>query len=134
MIVLKIIGIVVFLLLVYGLMEKLNNYTYKKYSYEFFTLSTLGIYIAIYCGLFFGWKWYLKSDDPLNGILVIAIALAIFAFVFIQNIKKTTFKFGFFFTFVQAILYIPISVVGLIVFLCAIAFFAQAKPVYRIDD
>ena len=133
MLVLKIIGVIVFLFLVYLLMEKLNDYTFKKYTYEFFTETNIGIYMAIYGGLFFGRKWYLEGDDPLNGILVIAIALIIFIFVVIRNIKRTSFLFGFFFSFIQAVLYIPISMVGFLLLIGAIAFFSQTKPVYRIN-
>ena len=138
MIVLKIIGIIIFLALLYLLIEKLNTYTYKKYSYKFFTESTLGIYMVIYCGLYIGKEWYISAlhskGDILNGIVIIVIALLIFLFVLISNIKKSNYLFGFFFTFVQAILFIPFCIIGIFFILIVAAFFAQAKPVYRIDD
>lgn len=133
MLVLKIVGVIVFLLFIYFLMEVSNSYTYKKYSYEFFSETNIGIYMVIYGGLFFGRKWYLNSDDPLNGILIMAIALTIFIFVLIKNIKRTSFLFGFFFSFIQAILYIPISMVGFLFLFGAMAYFSQARPVYKID-
>lgn len=137
MLLLKIIGIMLFLLLLYLLMEKINKFTLKKYSYEFFSKDLLGVYIVIYAGLFFGYKWYLNSlvnnTDILNGIILMSIASLIFLTILIKNIKSTTFYFGLLFTIIQAILFIPFVISGFIVILMLFAYFSQTKPVYNIN-
>lgn len=138
MLVLKIIGAALVLLLLFGLMVKLNQYTYEKYKYEFFTETTFGIYIVIYGSAFLGYKWYLNSlsddKDIINGIVVMVISSLIFLGTMIYNIKITNFFFGLVFTIIQAVLFIPFCVIGLIVIAFAIAYFSQTKPVYQINN
>lgn len=137
MFVLKVIGVIVSLCLLFLLMFRLNIYTFNKYKYEFFTQTSFGIYMVIYCGIFFGYRSYENAlrvnGDELNGILIIAIALLIFIAVLINNIKSTSFYFGIAFTTVQSLLYIPICIVGFFALLAAVAFFSQTKPVYRVN-
>jgi len=138
MLVLKIIGAALVLLLLFGLMVKLNVYTYEKYKYEFFTETTFGIYIVIYGSAFLGYKWYLNSlsddKDIINGIVVMVISSLIFLGTMIYNIRITNFFFGLVFTIIQAVLFIPFCVIGLIVIALAIAFFSQSKPTYQINN
>jgi len=138
MLVLKIIGAALVLLLLFVLMMKLNVYTYEKYKYEFFTETTFGIYIVIYGSAFLGYKWYLNSlsddKDIINGIAVMVISSLIFLGTMIYNIKITNFFFGLVFTIIQAVLFIPFCVIGLIVIAFAIAFFSQTKPVYQVNN
>lgn len=137
MLILKIVAGIVCLLLLYSVMVKLNSYTYKKYSYEFFTELSVGMYVVIYCGFYFGWEWYInaltENSDTLNGILLIVIALCLLIYMIIKNIKNTSVLFGSLFTLIQMVLMIPISAVALIFLIGLIAFYAQAKPVYNID-
>ncbi|WP_321313649.1 hypothetical protein [Halarcobacter sp.] len=137
MLVLKIIAVAIALFLLFGLMMKLNEYAYKKYSYEFFTETTFGIYMTIYASAYIGYEWYISSlkdeKDILNGIVVMVISFLIFLGTAIYNIKSTKFLFGLVFTIIQAILFIPFCVIGLIVIAFAIAYFSQTKPVYQVN-
>lgn len=133
MLVLKIIAIGIFFLFLYVLMERINLFTQKKYSYKFFSESLLGVYIIIYAGLYFGYEWYLKSTDPLNGIVVMIVAMLIFIFLLIKNIKNTSLSFGLGFTFIQAVLFIPFCALGFMIIVAMIVYFSQTKPVYKIN-
>lgn len=137
MLVLKILGVGLSLLLLYFLLLKINDYTDKKYSHEFFNEIIAGVYIAIYAAIFIGYQWHLSalndSGDPLNGIVVIAIGVLIFICTLIYNVKKTKFLFGLVFTFIQAILLIPFCALGAIFILIVVGSYLNAKPVYSID-
>jgi hypothetical protein len=88
--------------------------------------------------IFFGYKWYEEAlkinKDVLNGEVLIVLGFIILISIIYINIKKTKIIFGLFMSFLQLVLYIPLSLIAIIIVLAVFAYFSNAKPVYRIDD
>ena len=118
-------------------MNRLNNYTDRKYKYEFFTFESLGTYVFINAGLFFGYRWYTSAvetkGDELNGILIMSFALCLFIYVLVKNIRYSNFIVGLIITIVQVIVYLPCSIIGFFSAIYILSYFAQTKPVYNIN-
>ena len=136
--VLTIIGILIFIYVVYKLVQEFNEYTYDKYRYEFFDMSSYLIIAISYIFLYFGNNIYrnalASNGDILNGQILIFIGLIGLIFMFIVNLKNTNFLIGIIGTIFQFILYSVLAVVGIFALLLAIAFFSETKPVYTIND
>ena len=137
MLVLKIIGVLAVLFLLAMFVSRMNSYTQKKYRYEIFNWYNLTAAGVGYGFMLYGRSWYLeevtKGGDTLNGMILFAIGMFIIFMVVRNNIKKTSFKFGLYFSVVQLALYIPASAIAFYGLLMAVAFFAQARPVYSIN-
>lgn len=138
MTVLIIIGILVSIYLVYLLVIKVNQYTIKKYDYEFFNMANYLISALAYVLLYFGYKWYMsaleKHGDMLNGQILIVIGVILLIGVIYINIKNTSPTVGISLSIVQAPIYSALAVVSVLAIAMAIAFFAETKPVYSIND
>ncbi|MBN2248806.1 MAG: hypothetical protein JW682_00510 [Campylobacterales bacterium] len=136
MLVLSIIGIIVGLFFVYGIVIYVNEYTLKKYDYEYFDLVTYGISAAGYVLIFYGNSWYqsalVEDKDILNGILVMGIGVALILAVIYKNFKHTPAKLSIFVTPLQQLLYAVFAVFGFLAVIFAIGYFAQTKPVFDI--
>lgn len=137
MFVLSIIGICLVYFLLYLIIKRINSYSNDKYKYNFFNIINLSIISISYVLIFIGYKWYEKAleinSDILNGQILIGIGfLAIFSILYI-NIKRTKLFFGFLMSLVQLIFYIPISLIALLIVFIVVAFFANVRPVYRIN-
>ena len=61
MLVLKIVGVLVFVLLFNLLVTWINAITLRKYNYEFFTPSLVFLYATSYALLYFGREYYLDT-------------------------------------------------------------------------
>ncbi|QOY53205.1 hypothetical protein [Candidatus Sulfurimonas baltica] len=137
MLVITIIGFIVAIITVYSLVLWVNEYSVKRYRYEFFNFSN---YLATAIGygmIYFGEGWYREAlannQDILNGQVLIVIGFLLVVLVIYSNIKNTSFIFGVVMTVIQLALYAVLAVVGFYVLLAAMAFFSQTKPVYSIN-
>jgi len=138
MLVLKIIGILIAVFLVYLLIVKVNEYTIEKYRYEFFNMGNFLLSAVGYGLLYFGYKWYMnaleKNQDILNGQILIGIGLILILTVIYYNIKNTSGPTGLIFSLIQAPIYSVLAVFAVIALIAAVAFFSETKPVYNISD
>jgi len=138
MIVLKIIGILIAVFLVYLLIVKVNEYTIQKYRYEFFNMGNFLISAVGYGLLYFGYKWYMsaleKNQDILNGQILIGMGLILIFAVVYYNIKNTSRPTGLVLSLVQAPIYSVLAVFSLVMLIAVVAFFSETKPVYNISD
>lgn len=138
MVVLSIIGIIIALIVVALFVQYTNEYSQSKYSYEIFNVGNFVISVVAYFALYFGNGWYqdaLRVDgDLLNGILVIAIGVIAFCGVVYINIKNTSLYYGIIMSIVTEILYAIATPIVFFALLMAVAFFAETKPVYNIND
>ena len=137
MLVITIIGFIAAIITVYSLVLWVNEYSVKRYRYEFFNFSN---YLATAIGygmIYFGDSWYkeavVNNKDILNGQVLIVIGFLLVVLVIYSNIKNTSFIFGVVMTVIQLALYAVLAVVGFYVLLLAMAFFSQTKPVYSIN-
>jgi hypothetical protein len=83
MTVLKIIGVFIFMWLVYFFIKKINSFSFKKYKYGFFSSELFFLYCLIYALLLFGYILYTDAvkvnGDILNGILLFAFGVILLA-------------------------------------------------------
>ncbi len=137
MFVLLIIGICLVYVLLYLIIKRVNRYTSDRYNYDFFNIVNLSIISISYVLIFIGYKWYEKAlkinSDLLNGQVLIGMGIIILFSVLYINIKRTKFIFGFLMSLVQMIFYIPISLIVLLIIFIVASFFANTRPVYKIN-
>lgn len=136
MFILSILGVLLSAAAVYGFIEWFNTYSHKEGQYKFFSSEHTMAYVASYLLILFGYKMIENHwrDDSLNGIIVLAIGIIILILTILNNFKSTKRSLAIKGTLAQVILYVPITVVGLIILAAAVAFFAQTKPVYNINS
>ena len=138
MTVLKIIGVFLFVGLIYFFITKINSFSYKKYKYGFFSNELFFLYCLIYALLFFGYDLYMDAakvdGDILNGILIFAFGVILFTIRLVLNIKIAKFFLGLFFTIVQFIIFMPIALGGLIILMVILLIATQIKPVYNVNS
>jgi len=71
MTVLMIIGVFLFMGLIYFFIRKINSFSFRKYKYGFFSNELFFLYCIIYTLLFFGYDLYTdavkENGDILNG-------------------------------------------------------------------
>lgn len=137
MVVLSIIGVLFAAGLLYSFITYVNEYSFKKYSYEVFNWTTYFLCIVGYVMIYFGYDLYQvaveKHQDVLNGKLLIIIGIMFVLNVVSQNMVKTSKLFGLGISIVQLVLYIPLALVGVFAVLVMFAYFSQTKPVYNIN-
>jgi hypothetical protein len=136
MFILQILGFIVAGIALYGFIEYFNAYTQKAGKYRFFTLEHTAAFGAAYVLMFIGtlmirsnWK-----DDPLNGIIVFAIGAVILILTLRNNFQKSDKKLALQGSIAQLVLYVPITIGGVFVLFMLLAFFAQTKPVFTLND
>ena len=138
MTVLMIIGVFIFMGLIYFFIRKINSFSFRKYKYGFFSNELFFLYCIIYGLLFFGYDLYtdaVKVDgDILNGILLFAFGVILLITRLVLNIKIAKFFFGVVFTIIQFIIFIPIALGGLIVLIVILLIVTQIKPVYNVNS
>lgn len=138
MTVLKIIGVFLFVGLIYFFITKINSFSYKKYKYGFFSNELFFLYCLIYALLFFGYDLYMDAakvdGDILNGILLFTFGVILLITRLVLNIKIAKFFLGLFFTIVQFIIFMPIALGGLIILMVILLIATQVKPVYNVNS
>lgn len=137
MIVLSIIGIIVLSICVYVIILKVNSISYKNYKYEFFNGYTLALFTTMLVLLFAGKSYYFEAasndGDIWNGILLFAVGVIIFIIRLILNIKIAGFFKGLLYTILQLIIFIPLSIIALLVLYGAMVVAARTRPVYNLN-
>jgi len=110
---------------------------YKRFRYEFFNARNLFIVCGSYVLLFFGNRMYKtaleQNGDILNGILLICFGVVGLLYTLFYNISRTNLDFGLFMSIIQYIIYIPITVIGVLTVIVLLAFFVNTRPVYNIN-
>ena len=138
MVVLSIIGIIIALIVVALLVQFANEYSQSKYRYEIFNIKNFVFSVGAYFALYFGNNWYQEAltanGDILNGIIVMFIGLIVFCIVVYINIKSTSLYYGAIMSIVTEIFYAIAAPIIFFAIVIAVAFFAQTKPVYNIND
>jgi len=138
MLVLKIMGFISVLGFLYWVITTLNNKVIKKFNHDF--LDSGNFIIAFISNLFiyFGHMWYVeaitKSGDVLNGILIMGIGGLGLLLLITLNIKMTNFLVGLTGSLIQITLFGIASFFAFFVIFIVIAFFANARPVYNINN
>lgn len=138
MIVLGVILALLGIAFIYWLIIKIDEYTYKVYKYEFFSSVHFFVLFLANVSLYFGHMWYktviAASEDILNGIILMIIGALIVTFVVYVNVKRTSLLLGLSVSLFQIALYAVGSVFALFAIVVTIAFLAETKPVYNIND
>jgi len=138
MLVLKIIAGITLLWLIYWSITTLNNKVWKKFKYNFFDSSNFVLAFISNLFIYFGREWYLevleKGGDLLNGMVLMGIGgIGLLLLIFL-NIKGTNFIVGVVGSMIQLALFGIASFFAVFIVMLAIAFFANARPVYNIND
>ena len=111
MTVLFILGFLAVIIVLYMIVIWINEYSQKYYEYEFFNVGSF-IIIAIGYGLvWYGFTWFNEAvsvgGDILNGQILVGIGVMFVSGVFLNNIKNTSFGFGFVTGIFQLVLFLP---------------------------
>ena len=136
--VLKILGVIVALIVLYAIFTEMNDYSYKKYKYEFFSVAHLLQVIIGYWIIYFGSTLYtdaLKhSGDILNGELLMGIGVIVVAIVLYKNFKAVPLSVALLFSAFELALCAPLAVAVLFILIVAVGVFAETKPVYVLNN
>ena len=136
MFILSLIAIAIIAMLIYGFIKWFNKYSYEKEKYRFFTTEHTMAFVASYAIILIGYMAMKNNwlDDWKNGAVILTIGVIIFILSIRNNFKNTSPSLAIKGSILQMIIYIPVAVAGIFVLLVAIAFFAETKPVYNIND
>lgn len=134
--VLLILGVIAAVIVLIMIVGAINNYSERRYNYEFFNW---GNYISSAIGYFLLWyrnTWFneavVYNGDLLNGQLMMGIGVMFIVGVLYTNIKYTNFFFGLIIGIFQLMIYLPLALFGFIALVMALAWLSDTKPVYRI--
>ena len=142
MVVLSIIGAILGLMLLYSIVVKINQVSYRENRYEYFTPTTAGSVVVGYYFLYFGYQSYEAASravngDILNGILLMVIGGVLVGAIIISNFINTPKENKFItllFTSIQLVIYVGVAYVSIFLILAAIGVLAQTKPVYVLNN
>ena len=136
MIVILIIALIIFVIVTYQIITKLDEVMEYKFNYRFFHKKSLVIYTLIYIGLYCGYTLFQEAvahhGDILNGILIMFISVISFIYILVKNVRNTDSIWGVLLTFTQAMIYLPLSVLAIFFAIGMFAAYAQIRPVYII--
>ena len=134
MTVLLIAALIVFVIVTYQIITKLDEVMEYKFNYRFFTKKSLGIYILIYIGLYLGYDLYQGAVTNhgviLNGILIMFFSICSFIYILVKNVRNTDSIWGVLLTFTQAMVYLPLSVLAIFFAIGMFAAYTQMSPIY----
>ena len=134
MIVILIIALIIFVIVTYQIITKLDEVMEYKFNYRFFHKKSLVIYTLIYIGLYCGYTLFQEAvahhGDILNGILIMFISVISFIYILVKNVRNTDSIWGVLLTFTQAMVYLPLSVLAIFFAIGMFAAYAQIRPVY----
>ncbi|BFU79004.1 hypothetical protein ALC152_22190 [Arcobacter sp. 15-2] len=134
MTVLLILGFVLFIVLAYYISKKFNEYTYKRFQYEFFEIKSACFIAASYIALYIAYYIYDKYTEAstlLNAQVLIVLAIFVIVTVVIINIKRTNLFIGIVGSILQLVLYSLITLYFILIIGCAIG---SATSRYRYYD
>jgi len=138
MLVLKILGVLFVIYLLFEIVRIIDEFTVKRYRYIFFNKQTFISSSIGYACAVVGYIWYTNAleghGDVLNGKLLMIISALFLFWVILKNITSTGFFIGIVLTPVQQAIYLTLAAGGVLLVLLLSLAYADAKPVYRIDD
>lgn len=141
MLVLKILGIITGIIIIYTIIQKLNRKCIEKFDFPLYSRGMSIGYFISGLFLFFGWVWYnyalQEKKDILNGQILMGVGAAIAIFYIIISYYRTNIIYGtigaginlttlLFFTFIGGYLFIIYVIFNIILL-------SSAKPVYVIN-
>lgn len=141
MLVLKILGIVIGIIIIYTIIQKLNRKCIEKFDFSLYSRGMSTGYFISGLFLFFGWVWYnyalQEKTDILNGQVLMGVGALIAMFYIIISYYRTNIIYGtigavinlttlLFFTFIGGYLFIIYVIFNIILL-------SSAKPVYIIN-
>ncbi|TDA63249.1 hypothetical protein E0765_08580 [Sulfuricurvum sp. IAE1] len=136
MFLLKIIAALAALFGLYVLTQRFNDFTEREANYRFFTGASFGWYAASYIAMYAGYRMIQTNwhGDPINGSIVLGVGIIIYAVQIYTNFKRTRFLVALAGSLMQTLLYVPLTVLGLIALFIAIAAASQIKPVFNLNS
>lgn len=127
-------ALIVFVIVTYQIITKLDEVMEYKFNYRFFHKKSLVIYTLIYIGLYCGYILFQEGvtnhSDTLNGILIMFFSICTFIYILVKNVRNTDSIWGVLLTFTQAMIYLPLSVLAIFFAIGMFAAYAQIRPVY----
>jgi len=115
----------------------INEFSNKRFDYEFFNWGNFAITALGYLSLWYGNDWFKEAStaggDILNGQILIGIGAVFVIGSFLNNIRRTNFLFGVFAGVYQLAIYVPLSIASAFVLLILAAWAMETKPVYNIN-
>ncbi|MDD2358496.1 MAG: hypothetical protein PHX13_11355 [Thiovulaceae bacterium] len=136
MFILTILGLLIGAFAIHTFTQWFNTFTQKEGNYQFFSSDHTIAFVSAYILMFVGYQLMANNwmGDPLNGEIILLVGVIVFIITIWNNFQKTNFLLALLGSLVQIIIYIPYAIVGLLVLIAVIAFFAQTKPVYNINS
>ncbi len=134
MIIVTLIAMALCALVIYKGFVWFNGYTKEYANYEFFTIDHTIAFGAAYALIFLGANWMHRSEDWLNGAILLVIGIGVLVKVLINNFIHTPRLFAIAGSLAQIIFYIPIVLCSVIIIAFMMAFGAQVKPVYTLNS
>ena len=138
MLVLKIVIGILLLWALYWVITGLNNKVMQKFKHDFLDSGSFGIAFVSNLCIYFGHMWYIealeKSGDVLNGMFIMEVGGIGLLFLVVLNIRKTNFVVGLTGSVIQIALFGIASFFAFFLIFLVGAFFANARPVYNIND
>jgi len=132
--VLLIFGFVLLIVLAYYISKKFNEYTYKRFQYEFFEIKSACFIAASYIALYIAYYIYdnyIDASTILNAQVLISLASVVIIRAVIINIKRTNLLIGIVGSILQLVLYSLITLYFILIIGCAIG---SATSRYRYYD
>lgn len=135
MFMLKIIAAITALFGIYLVTRWFDNLSERESGYRFFTGESFGWYGASYVLMYAGYRMIETSwhGDPINGSIILIIGLAVFAVPVRDNFRRTRPLLAIAGSLLQTLIYAPLTVVGIIALVIAIAAASGIKPVYCVN-
>lgn len=134
MLILKLIALLMGAFVLFLIMDRFNRFSRDEIGYEYFTNEHTIAMVIGYALILAGWIWSTGStNDPLNGIIVILIGIAIITKVIMNNFDKTPRLFAIAGSLMQIVIYIPVTLLIIPIGIMVLGFFSQIKPVYTIN-
>ncbi|MDD3597652.1 hypothetical protein [Sulfuricurvum sp.] len=135
MLILKTAALLATILALYRFIMWFNDFTYMEARHRFFTAQSFGWYAASYISIYSGYQMFIShwQGDTLNGAIVLIAGIWLFIIQIQKNFKRTPPIVALAGSLAQSILYIPLTVMGLILLFIALAAASKIRPVYTIN-
>lgn len=138
MLILKIALVVAVLFGIVTGIKRFNEHCFYEFGHEFFTWRAYWQTVIGFCLILVGlFRWNSAAQqhgDTLNGLLVIAMGIAVLIWLVYVNLKRTGLFYGIGGTVVQLSLFYVLVWIGvpvlILVLICQGVVLATARPVY----
>ncbi len=134
MLILKLIALLIGAFVLFLIMDRFNRFSRDEIGYEYFTHEHTIAMVIGYALILVGRVWSIGStNDPLNGIIVMLVGIAIIAMVIKNNFNKTPRLYAIAGSLMQIVIYIPVTFLIIPIAIMLFGFLSQIKPVYTIN-